>query len=305
MMRGILFDSVNFVVLDVRAQLLEKSLKDYDLSLTKYCILLKCQELNTDAVALRTLSDLFRVQPSAITQATNSLEARGLIKRISSSEDARVKMVMLTSKGACFLEPIHNALFSVMRLLFNPTLDFDRETFLQRGLRIGGQVGDIWSHAFIERYPASANLTAVSLFRKSVEDALFEKTLLPLTECRILQRLAEVGEPQRAIDLATHMRIQPPTLAKAKLKLQEREYICCLKSSYDKKAVYLELTDKGKAAQKIILAELDRVGREQYWGCLSQEDLETTKKIRGLFLDEIVRQEREHRRRMLDSLRSV
>jgi DNA-binding MarR family transcriptional regulator len=305
MKRGVLFDSVNFVVLDVRAQLLERNLKDYDLNLTRYCILLKCQESNTDAVTLRTLSSLFRVQPSAITQATNNLETRGLIQRVSSSKDARMKMVVLTAQGTCFLEPVHTTLFNMMRLLFNPTLDWNKETFLQRGLRIGGQVGDIWSSAFIERYPVSANLTAVSLFRKSVENALFEKTGLPLTECRILQRLAEVGEPQRAIDLAAHMRIQPPTLAKAKLKLQERGYICCLKSPYDKKAVYLELTNKGTAVQKVILTELDRVGREQYWGCLSQEDLETTRKIRELFLDDIARQEREHQRRVLDSLRSV
>jgi DNA-binding MarR family transcriptional regulator len=305
MKHDILFDSVNFVVLDVRTQLLEKNLKNFDLSLTKYCILLKCQEADTDAVALQTLSGLFRVQPSAITQAANNLETRKLVRRISSSEDARAKLLAITDEGAHFLEPIHEALFDMMRLLFNPALDLEREAFLQRGLRIGGQVGDIWSHAFVERYPVSTNLTAVSLFKKSVEDALSEKTGLPLTECRMLQRLAEVGKPQRAIDLATHMRIQPPTLAKAKLRLQERGYIHCLKSPYDKKAVYLEPTDKGKTVQEAILAELDRVGREQYWGRLSWDDLEATRKIRRLFLDDMARREREHQLRMLDSLRSV
>ena len=45
------------------------------------------------------LAEMFGVRPSTVSQMADRLEREGLIRRASSHEDARIKVVSLTEKG--------------------------------------------------------------------------------------------------------------------------------------------------------------------------------------------------------------
>ncbi|MFD1675361.1 MarR family winged helix-turn-helix transcriptional regulator [Alicyclobacillus fodiniaquatilis] len=59
-----------------------------------------------------TMGDLakkFGVSPSTVSQMADRLEKAGLVYRVSSDEDARVKVVRLTDSGRSLIESVHSA----------------------------------------------------------------------------------------------------------------------------------------------------------------------------------------------------
>lgn len=296
------FDSVNFVVLDERYSLLERVLVENSLSLTKYCVLLKCIELQGHKVPIKDIATMLGLKPSIVTQAINDLEQRTLVERIASAADARAKHVVIAPDGVSLVDRVDCDLYAAMRELFNPEGSSENKSFLERGLRVGGKIGDIWSKPLIETYPSSTNLTAISLFRRGVEQELKDETGCSLSECRVLQRLYEAGEPLRIGDLAEQMRLSPTVATRAGASLERKGLVHRLSSPDDKKAVYLEATEEGRRTQEVIAELLDVIGRERYWGRLDQQDLDATLKIRQLFDKAMDRRAEEERRRTLAAL---
>lgn len=296
------FDSVNFVVLDERYSLLERVLVDNDLSLTKHCVLLKCVELDGRKVPTKYLADELGLKASIVTQAVNDLERRRLVERMASEADARAKHVVTTSDGCALVDKVDAELYEAMRNLFNPEGSAENRSFLERGLRVGGKVGSVWSESMIERYPSSTNLTAISLFRRGVEQELKVATGCSLSECRMLQRLDEAGEPVRIGDLADQMRLSPTVATRAGAALERGGLVRRLSSPDDRKAVYLEATEAGGEVQAMISGLLDVIGRERYWGRLDERDLDATIKIRQLFEKAMDRRAEEDRQRALAAL---
>ncbi|WP_180953058.1 MarR family winged helix-turn-helix transcriptional regulator [Eggerthella timonensis] len=296
------FDSVNFIVLDERYRLLDRVLVANDLSLTKHCVLLKCVELEGVKVPTKDIAEMLGLKPSIVTQAVNDLEGRGLVERLASEADARAKHVVIASAGRELVDKVDGELYASMRELFNPEGNAENRGFLERGLRVGGKIGGIWSTKLIEAFPSSTNLTAISLFRRSVEQELKDATRLSLSECRVLQRLDEAGEPLRIGDLADQMRLSPTIATRAGAGLERAGLVRRLLSPDDRKAVYLEPTEEGERVQDAIAERLDAIGRDRYWGRLDAQDLEATMKIRELFDLARNRRAEEERRRALASL---
>lgn len=296
------FDSVNFVVLDVRCSLLDEGLKKHELNATKYSILLKCIELGDAQIPTQDLAESLNLRPSIVTQAINDLEQRGFLKRTISPNDGREKYVSATKKGLDLVEVIDWELYASMDPVFNPDGKLAEKPFLARGLRVGGKVGGIWSQEFIYRFPTSTNFTAVSLFLRGVEEQVKETAGISLSEARILQRLGEVGEPLRISALAEQIKLPMTTITRAATKLEKRGLIQRLASPQNKKAVYIEPTEQGRGAQRALLEDFERIGEERYWGRLSESDLEATNQIRQMFLDNIVRQEETEQKKRLAEL---
>lgn len=296
------FDSVNFVVLDSRCDLLSKDLKHHNLSNTQYCVLLKCRELGDSRIAIQDIAASLGISASIMTQSVNELENRKLVVRATSSVDAREKYLQLTKQGGKLVGQLEEELYASMEAVFNPERIESEMPYLMRGLHVGGQVGGIWSKEFIDQYPTSTNLTAVTIFLKSVEDALREQVGISISETRILQRLDEVGQPLRVSSISEQISLPATTITRAASRLEKKGLIQKLCSPHDRKAVYISPTFEGEEAQKKIFAILDKVGREKYWGQLSKEDFDATVKIRNLFLENKVKQETEAKAQKLSDL---
>ncbi len=299
--KELFFDSVNFTILDVRRNILENVLKPYGLNLTKYCVVLKCLEMDPDALSIREVAAAIHTQANVVTQAVNDLERMGWARRVTSPADARVKLLRLEPKAAALPSEVEKELQVQMGAVFNPEGDPKRRALLYESTKYSGRIGDIWTEPFVARFPLSASVTAVSVFVRDVRSDLKEKIGLPLTECRILQVIAEEGEPQRPVDLAAKLRISTAAIVSSAGNMVADEILCRLSDPGNKKEVYFSLTEKGMALRDALFAELEELSKN-YWGALSHEDQELSLVIRSSFAQYLDMQRQQERSIRMSSL---
>lgn len=299
------FDSANFVVLYIRCEALEECLREEGLSTTQLGLLLKLEELGGAEMSIQGLADLVHVQPNVVTQAANGLERRGFAKRRALPSDGRSKYLVATAAGERFLETMDVRLYAALERLFLPEGGEQIRDVFDQGLRVGAQVGKVWSDELIERFPSVANLVSVAMFLKHVERTLRAGAGVTLSEARTLQRLKEEGAPMRVGDLATQLRLPAATITRAAAKLERSDRVVRLVSPHDKKAAYFDLTDGGRATAEFVDEELNRLGNEQYWGSLSESDLRVTDMIKQHILRIIAATAERERENVLASLESA
>ncbi|MEM9067267.1 MAG: MarR family transcriptional regulator [Myxococcota bacterium] len=78
---------------------------------------------------VRDIVDLMQRDKSQMTRALKMLESRGLIKRQPSSDDRRVQLVSLTSKGRKKVDVIRHVMSDIVEELLAPLSTTERRKF--------------------------------------------------------------------------------------------------------------------------------------------------------------------------------
>lgn len=304
------FTAAGFVMIEARREVLKRVLKEYGLNVTQFRLLLLLVGYEDGFEQMQGLAAIARLPLNVVTQATNVLVERGLASKDSGTSDGRMKMVRATADGELTVETVHMALVYFLRLRFNPANDAKRGMLLTRGIYSGAHVGGLWSDEFIKRFPSATNLIAIDCVAREVEGMLREEIGLSYNEARLLQRLAEVGHPMRAKDLATQLALPPTTITRAAQRLESKGYLERLVSSSNAQAVFFWPSQgQGKTCQTHVLAVFNEAVRRLYWDRVDANHLEalreTTRGIENLFcvqMDELEREQFEINHELLATL---
>lgn len=256
--------SARLAVSDYTRAVLSDVLRGRAVNPTQYRLLLCALDSPGAEASLSALAQRTHMTSSAAGQALAPLEERGLVRRIRPAGDGRERMVALTAEGRVFIEETEEALRQTLWARFEHHAPGHRDTLIQ-GLREGAAIGDLWRDENLARnYVASASLVAADVAARAVESSLRSTCGLTLNEARVLQRLAEVGEPMRGVDLAEQLAISPATATRAGMRLEKRGLVQRLAAEKNAQAVFLSPTERGRAAQKDVLATLDEAGHAVY-----------------------------------------
>lgn len=238
------------------------------MNVTQYRVLLKVYETAGERNRVSDLAKILRLQANVVTQAANALEAQGLVKRIAEPGDARGRLVSITGSGIVRIVHIDTALNDHLFSVLDPIPDDPFRTVQEAIIEIGAGFEAPAQSSVRRTSVVSAYLSALVAVEESTMDALREKTGASFSECRILQRLHEVGEPIRAMDIASQLIMQPNTVTRATNRLEARGWVRRLSDPTNLQAVFLDVTPEGREAQKVVLDTIDAVAQERIWSKL-------------------------------------
>ena len=206
---------------------------------------------------------------------------------MTSPADARAKSIRVTAHGRKEIERINAELRDHLYKSFNPTSDALYKTMLEATIIGAAEIEDSLSCEFIEKHLASAALVTYGLLEQSIVDSLREATGASFSECRILQRLAEIGEPMRAVDLSNQLELPPTTITRSATRLEKRGWILRLASSANLQAVFLSVTEAGRTQQEIVIDTINRVAARVLWSRLDTEHREAIKRVGDVFAEDM------------------
>lgn len=296
--------SARLAVSEYTRAVLSDVLRSRAVNPTQYRLLLCVLDSPGAEVPLSELAQRTHMTSSAAGQALAPLEERGLVRRIRPAGDGRERTVALTDEGRIFVEETEEALRQTLWDRFERHAPDHRDTLAQ-GLREGAAIGDLWRDEALTRdYVASASLVAADVAARAVESSLRSACDLTLNEARVLQRLAEVGEPMRGVDLAEQLAISPATATRAGMRLEKRGLVQRLAAEKNAQAVFLSPTEAGRTAQKAVLGAFDAAGHAVY-GAEERGAMPFIDAIRHGFSIRADRLEGTRHRELLESLRPL
>lgn len=304
------FTAAGFAMIEARREVLKRVLKEYGLNVTQFRLLLLLVGYEDGFERMQDLASLARLPLNVVTQATNVLVERSLASKGPGTSDGRIKMVHATADGELAVETIHMALVYFLRLRFNPNNDARRGMLLTKGIYSGAHVGNLWSDAFIKRFPSATNLITIDCVAREIEESLRSEADVSYNEARLVQRLAEVGHPMRAGDLSKQLSLPPVTITRSAQRLESKGCLDRLVSSNNAQAMFFwPSSERGKACQSRVLEVIGEAGQRVYWdrvdpGYLSDVK-EATRGIEDLFrvqMEELEREQLEANRELLETL---
>ena len=257
--RDLSLDSTFFVAFDLTHRALKSGLAQASsLSVTQYRVLVKLLSAGPDGIDQSSLGKTLDLKPNVVTQAVNALAAAGYATRRRAGDgDRRVRTVGITDAGASHVAQANDALVERLYALF-PTEDAAHRTILEASI------------AAASRFAASRALVSLELVKRAMESALQSACGASLSECRVLQRLGEVGEPLRIGDIADQLQMTPVAVARAVDRLVEREWAVRLASPRDRKAVFAAAMPQGERQQRIIVRTVALLARKHLWSRLDR-----------------------------------
>ena len=265
-------DSTFFVAFDLTHRALKSGLAAASpLNVTQYRMLVKLLAAGPDGVAQSDLGRLLDLKPNVVTQALNALEEAGFAERLrSEGADGRTRTARATGAGEEHVARANASIVERLYALF-PTEDADHRAILEASIAAGASIDPPLSGDVASRFAASRALVSLELVKRAMEGALRRAAGAPLAECRVLQRLGEVGEPLRVGDVATQLQMSPVAVARAVDGLAGRGWTRRLASPNDRKAVFVAATDEGACKQKVIARTVDVLARTQLWARLDED----------------------------------
>ena len=265
-------DSTFFVAFDLTHRALKSGLAAASpLNVTQYRMLVKLLAAGPDGFAQSDLGRLLDLKPNVVTQALNALEEAGFAERLrSEGADGRTRTARATGAGEEHVARANASIVERLYALF-PTEDADHRAILEASIAAGASIDPPLSGDVASRFAASRALVSLELVKRAMEGALRRAAGAPLAECRVLQRLGEVGEPLRVGDLATQLQMSPVAVARAVDGLAGRGWTRRLASPNDRKAVFVAATDEGACKQKVIARTVDALARTQLWARLDED----------------------------------
>ncbi|MFR2247453.1 MAG: MarR family winged helix-turn-helix transcriptional regulator, partial [Eggerthella lenta] len=141
---------------------------------------------------------------------------------------------------------------------------------LEASIAAGASIEAAPSGEAASRFAASRALVSLELVKRAMESALQSACGASLSECRVLQRLGEVGEPLRIGDIADQLQMTPVAVARAVDRLVEREWAVRLASPRDRKAVFAAAMPQGERQQRIIVRTVALLARKHLWSRLDR-----------------------------------
>lgn len=95
-------------IVDVEAEIREsldaELVERHDVSLGEFGVLEHLSEAPENQLRMTDLAELMRLSPSGLTRRLDRLVSRGVVERVSSDDDRRVTMAVLTPSGMALLE---------------------------------------------------------------------------------------------------------------------------------------------------------------------------------------------------------
>ena len=265
-------DSTFFVAFDLTHRALKGGLAAASpLNVTQYRMLVKLLAAGPDGVAQSDLGRLLDLKPNVVTQALNALEEAGFAERLrGEGADGRTRTARATGAGEEHVARANASIVERLYALF-PTEDADHRAILEASIAAGASIDPPLSGDVASRFAASRALVSLELVKRALEGALRRAAGAPLAECRVLQRLGEVGEPLRVGDVATQLQMSPVAVARAVDGLVGRGWARRLAGPSDRKAVFVAATDEGARKQKVIARTVDALARTQLWARLDDD----------------------------------
>ena len=96
------------------------------ITLHQWMILMAIKDLDRgDGVSVKVVSAQMHSDPSVVTAQSKSLEKHGFLRRVSSSEDARVVLMSLTDKASKNIAALHSNRESIRGAIFSDLSDRD------------------------------------------------------------------------------------------------------------------------------------------------------------------------------------
>ena len=269
--RDLSLDSTFFVAFDLTHRALKSGLAQASsLSVTQYRVLVKLLSAGPDGIDQSSLGKTLDLKPNVVTQAVNALAAAGYATRRRAGDgDRRVRTVGITDAGASHVAQANDALVERLYALF-PTEDAAHRTILEASIAAGASIEAAPSGEAASRFAASRALVSLELVKRAMESALQSACGASLSECRVLQRLGEVGEPLRIGDIADQLQMTPVAVARAVDRLVEREWAVRLASPRDRKAVFAAAMPQGERQQRIIVRTVALLARKHLWSRLDR-----------------------------------
>ncbi len=290
--RDLSLDSTFFVAFDLTHRALKSGLAQASsLSVTQYRVLVKLLSAGPDGIDQSSLGKTLDLKPNVVTQAVNALAAAGYATRRRAGDgDRRVRTVGITDAGASHVAQANDALVERLYALFPtedaahrtndalverlyalfPTEDAAHRTILEASIAAGASIEAAPSGEAASRFAASRALVSLELVKRAMESALQSACGASLSECRVLQRLGEVGEPLRIGDIADQLQMTPVAVARAVDRLVEREWAVRLASPRDRKAVFAAAMPQGERQQRIIVRTVALLARKHLWSRLDR-----------------------------------
>ncbi len=89
------------------------------------------QVARTPGIDQRTLARLIGQDTSTTASVLDRLEARGLLRRQTSAEDRRVRLLQVTDEGSALLAEIAPGILSAQERMLHPLTKAEREEFMR------------------------------------------------------------------------------------------------------------------------------------------------------------------------------
>lgn len=299
------FSSASLVMYEALRENLLETLKRYNLNSTQYCLLLHVLDHDGECLQVQELASVAEMASNLVAQATGVLVDHGFIQKISSEEDARVKRVVLTDEGREAVDEINGEIRSSLLKWFNPQNNPEIFMTITRALKGGAYVGGLWSDAFIEKYPSSTTPCLIDMILQKLDAVLKKEMNLSLSEARIIQRLYEVGEPMRGVDLSFQLSLPPTTITRAAKRLEKKSLLVRMSSPNNLRAVFFDASEKGRIVQKDAVELLRKTGKEIYWDKLENKYIQDILTTEENFYNSMQNLDDERKRQMLASLEIV
>lgn len=246
-----------------------------NLNMTQYRVLLKTHEI-TDTARLGDIATALHIAANVATQAADALESQDLVTRVRSGKDGRATLLCITHDGIRRIQEIDAALSRRIADLWAESVPREDNPSYQEAIQAIG-IG-------IEGAPlqpqdtsiTSAYITTVEEGFRGASDTVKSVAGATFNECRILQRLHDVGGRSRIVDLSEALMLASNTTTHAADRLVGRGWARRSEDPADRKAVYLEITEDGLNAMATMRSALDAYGHRELWSQLTEEQAAMT-----------------------------
>lgn len=300
-------DSSFFVAFDLTHRALKGGLAAASpLNITQYRMLVKLLAARADGIVQAELGRLLDLKANVVTQSLNGLVDAEFAERLRGrADDGRVRVARITEAGIEHVAQANTSIVERLYALF-PTEDAGYRSILEASIAAGASIDPPLSGDATGRYAASRALVSLELVKRALEEALRATCDgAALTECRVLQRLGEVGEPLRVGDIARQLQMTPVAVARAVDKLAERGWAVRLASPSDRKAVFIDATEAGRRQQRAIARTIDLLARRQLWERLDEKQRRALARAWRVVVADLQAKEEAERKAALDLLKPI
>ena len=257
--RDLSLDSTFFVAFDLTHRALKSGLAQASsLSVTQYRVLVKLLSAGADGIDQSSLGKLLDLKPN----------------------------VRITEFGASHVAEANASIVERLYALF-PTEDAAHRTILEASIAAGASIEAPPPGETAGRYAASRALVSLELVKRAMESALKASCGASLSECRVLQRLGEVGEPLRIGDLASQLQMTAVGVAR------------------DRKAVFAAATPQGERQRKVIARTIDLLARKHLWSRLDDRQRRALARTWRIVIADVQAREEAERKAALGLLQPI
>lgn len=295
-------DSTYFISFAMSRNTLKRALrKSSTLNITQYRVLMKLFFAQPHAVSQSAIGEVLHLKPNVVAQAVTALGEAGYLVRRQDAGDARVKSCTITSAGEAHVEAVNAALVDELYHTW-PTDNPEFRRILETVIMAGAHLDPDLTARRDDRFPASHVITTVELISQRIEETVEGECNAPFAECRIMQRLGEVGTPLRVGDLAAQLIMTKASATRHANRLAERGWVQKLSDPTDSKAVYLAPTVQGEAAIGRVNAAAAQAGATYFWNIMNDEQIHAFEQMGSIVIADLQRRKEAKRRAALDLL---